>query len=330
MTTYKEAGVDIQAGDEAVKKIKSKVKSTFSNNVLLDIGGFGGAFKFPSEEYEEPILVSSVDGVGTKLKIAFMSAVHDTIGQCLVNHCTNDILVLGAKPLFFLDYFATDKLRTDVFESVVSGLSKACIENSCSLIGGETAEMPGFYQENEYDMSGTVVGVVDRKNLLSNRKVESGDVILGLPSTGLHTNGYSLARKVLLDKYKIDEFIPSLNCTISEALLAIHKSYLNILSPIINNPDLHALSHITGGGIIGNISRVIEKNQNITIDWDAWDRPEIFNLIQKEGSVPEDDIRTSMNLGIGLVLIVSKEKVNIFEDYFKSQDEPYYLIGNIT
>ena len=329
MTTYKEAGVDIEAGDQAVKKIKNKVKSTFSKNVLLDIGGFGGAFKFPKDEYDEPILVSSVDGVGTKLKIAFLSGIHDTIGQCLVNHCTNDILVLGAKPLFFLDYFATDHLQTNVFESVVDGLSKACIENNCSLIGGETAEMPGFYKKNEYDISGTVIGVVDKKNMLSNRLVEKGDILIGLPSTGLHTNGYSLARKVLLDNFQIDEFIPDLNSTIAESLLSIHKSYLNILSPILNDPDLHALSHITGGGIVGNTSRVVNNSQSIKIDWTSWERPEIFNLIQNVGNVPENDIRKSMNLGIGLILIVSKNSLIRFENHFKSINEPYSIIGHI-
>ena len=329
MTTYKEAGVDIEAGDQAVKKIKNKVKSTFSKNVLLDIGGFGGAFKFPKDEYDEPILVSSVDGVGTKLKIAFLSGIHNTIGQCLVNHCTNDILVLGAKPLFFLDYFATDHLQTNVFESVVDGLSKACIENNCSLIGGETAEMPGFYKKNEYDISGTVIGVVDKKNMLSNRLVEKGDILIGLPSTGLHTNGYSLARKVLLDNFQIDEFIPDLNSTIAESLLSIHKSYLTILSPILNDPDLHALSHITGGGIVGNTSRVVNNSQSIKIDWTSWERPEIFNLIQNAGNVPEKDIRKSMNLGIGLILIVSKNSLIRFENHFKSMNEPYSIIGHI-
>ena len=329
MTTYKEAGVDIEAGDKAVKKIKNKVKSTFNKNVLLDIGGFGGAFKFPKDDYDEPILVSSVDGVGTKLKIAFLSNLHNTIGQCLVNHCTNDILVLGAKPLFFLDYFATDHLRTDVFESVVDGLSQACIENNCSLIGGETAEMPGFYKENEYDISGTVIGVVDKKNMLSNRNVEDGDVLIGLPSTGLHTNGYSLARKVLLDKFKIDEYIPELDCTIAESLLSIHKSYLNILSPILNNNNLHALAHITGGGIVGNTSRVVGQNQTIKIDWSSWKRPEIFNLIQNIGQVPEDDIRRSMNLGIGLILIIKPEGLSEIQSHLESIGETCIELGRV-
>ena len=329
MTTYKESGVDIAAGEEAVKKIKNEVKKTFNKNVLLDIGGFGGAFNFPANEYKDPILVSSVDGVGTKLKIAFLSNVHDTIGQCLVNHCTNDILVLGAKPLFFLDYFATDHLKTDVLKSVVKGLSKACIENDCALIGGETAEMPGFYKKNEYDISGTVVGVLDKKNLLSNRQVQKGDILLGLESTGLHTNGYSLARNVLLNKFKIDDYIKDLGCTVAESLLAIHKSYLKPLLPILNNENLHALSHITGGGIIANTKRVINKNNEIFIDWESWERPSIFNIIQDIGNVPEYDMRESMNLGIGMIMIIDSNNLSFFEDHLKSVNQSYKIIGNI-
>ena len=329
MTTYKESGVDIAAGEEAVKKIKNDVKKTFNKNVLLDIGGFGGAFNFPVNEYKKPILVSSVDGVGTKLKIAFLSNVHDTIGQCLVNHCTNDILVLGAKPLFFLDYFATDQLKTDVFQSVVKGLTKACIENDCALIGGETAEMPGFYKKDEYDISGTVVGVLDKKNLLSNRQVQKGDILIGLESTGLHTNGYSLARNVLLNKFKIDDYIEDLGCTVAESLLAIHKSYLQPLLPIINNENLHALSHVTGGGIIANTLRVIDKKNEIFIDWDSWERPPIFKLIQDIGNVPEYDMRESMNLGIGMIMIIDSNNLSFFENHLNSVNQSYKIIGNI-
>ena len=200
MTTYKEAGVDIEAADKALEKIKSNVKKTFNKNVLTNLGSFGACYKFPKDEYDSPVLVSSADGVGTKLKLAFISNNHKTIGQCLINHCVNDILVMGAKPLFFLDYFGTSKLDSQIFEDVISGLSKACQENNCALIGGETAEMPGFYDDDEYDLCGTIIGAVDQKNLLSSRKVSKDDILIGLPSTGLHTNGYSLARAVLLDK----------------------------------------------------------------------------------------------------------------------------------
>ena len=205
MTTYKEAGVDIEAGDQAVKKISKLVKNTFNQNTLIDIGGFGGCYLFPKDDYNNPVLVSSADGVGTKLNLAFMQGKHDTVGQCLVNHCTNDILAIGAKPLFFLDYFAAGKLNQEVLSSVVEGLTKACIENSCVLIGGETAEMPGFYKEDEYDISGTIIGVVEKEHMMPSKKVSKGDVLYALPSTGLHTNGYSLARNVLLKEFRIDE-----------------------------------------------------------------------------------------------------------------------------
>ncbi len=234
MTTYKEAGVDIDAGTEAVSRIKKHVHSTFSKNVLTDLGGFGGCFQFPQDQYKEPVLVSSSDGVGTKLKLAFITNRHDTIGQCLVNHCTNDILAVGARPLFFLDYFAAGKLDVDVFEEVVSGLAKACRENDCALIGGETAEMPDFYKPGDYDISGTIVGVVEKSEMMPNREVNSGDMLIGLPSTGLHTNGYSLARTVLLSHYDSSDFIESLDSTVGDALLAIHKSYLPAIDCILH------------------------------------------------------------------------------------------------
>ncbi len=330
MTTYKESGVDIETGTKAVSKISKLVKSTFTANTLTEIGGFGGCFEFPKNDYDTPVLVSSADGIGTKLKIAFLANKHDTIGQCLVNHCTNDILAVGAKPLFFLDYFATAKLEVDVLESVVSGLSKACIENSCSLIGGETAEMPGFYQTGEYDMSGTIIGVVDKNNMLPNRKTKSGDVLIGLKSTGLHTNGYSLARKVLLGHFDVDDYVDQLGCTLQESLLAIHRSYLPIIEPILEKDWLISLSHITGGGIVDNTMRVIGENQNISIDWDAWEWPTIFSLIQDLGNVPTDDMRHSMNLGIGLIIIVRKENVSDLEKHLQSNNEPYYHLGTVV
>ena len=329
MTTYKDAGVDIKAGDLAVKRISSLAKSTFNANTLSDIGSFGGCYNFPKDKYKEPVLVSSADGVGTKLKIAFLSNRHNTIGQCLVNHCVNDILVIGAKPLFFLDYFAAGKLDTDILESVVSGLSKSCIENDCVLIGGETAEMPGFYNKNEYDMSGTIVGVVDRELMIPTRQVSSSDILVGLPSTGLHTNGYSLARKVLLENLDIDSKIPNTNTTVADGLLSIHKSYLHICDNILDKKWLTGMSHITGGGIVNNTKRVINDNQSIEINWNAWERPEIFNAIQELGNVPEDDMRESMNLGIGLILIVSKNSLDDCISHLQSLNEPYYILGQV-
>jgi len=329
MTTYKEAGVDIDAGTEAVSRIKKHVRSTFSENVLTDLGGFGGCFQFPQDKYKEPVLVSSADGVGTKLKLAFLTNRHDTIGQCLVNHCTNDILAVGARPLFFLDYFAAGKLNVDVFEEVVSGLAKACKENDCALIGGETAEMPDFYKPGDYDISGTIIGVAEKGELMPNRGVNTGNILIGLPSTGLHTNGYSLARKVLLDHYDIGDFVESLGSTIGDALLAIHKSYLPAMDGILHENWLVGISHITGGGIVDNTKRILGENQDLEIDWSCWERPPIFKLIQELGNVPEDDMRHSMNLGIGLIIIVKPEGLSALQTHLASQGEPYIQLGAV-
>ena len=329
MTTYKEAGVDIDAADKAVDNIKDLVKNTFNKNVLSNLGSFGACYKFPKNDYNNPILVSSADGVGTKLKVAFLSGNHKTIGQCLVNHCVNDILVMGAKPLFFLDYFATGKLDNSVFNDVVFGLSKACKENGTALIGGETAEMPGFYPDEEYDLCGTVVGVVDGDNLLSDRKTNKGDILIGLPSTGLHTNGYSLARKVLLDKFSINEHVQEIASTISESLLSVHKSYLNVLSDSLDQNWLLGLSHITGGGLEGNTYRILPDNQKLLIDWDVWEWPSIFKLIQNVGNVPTSDMKRSFNLGIGMVMIVKKDSLSIAENYLKEKKQDFYVLGEI-
>jgi len=329
MTTYKEAGVDIDAGTEAVSRIKKHVRSTFNSNVLTDLGGFGGCFQFPQDRYKAPVLVSSADGVGTKLKLAFLTGRHDTIGQCLVNHCTNDILAVGARPLFFLDYFAAGKLEVDVFEEVVSGLAKACRENDCALIGGETAEMPDFYKIGDYDISGTIIGVAEKDEMMPNRGVNSGDILIGLPSTGLHTNGYSLARKVLLDHYDCSDFVESLGSTVGDALLAIHKSYLPAMDGILHENWLVGISHITGGGIVDNTKRILGEGQDLEIDWNCWERPPIFKLIQELGNVPEDDMRHSMNLGIGLIVIVKSEGLSTLQTHLASQGEPYFQLGTV-
>jgi len=327
--TYKDAGVDIDAGIEAVKRIKDSVKSTFTENVLTDIGSFGGCFQFPKDKYETPVLVSSADGVGTKLKIAILSNKHSTVGQCLVNHCVNDILALGAQPLFFLDYFACGKLNVDVFEDVVKGFSVACRENSCVLIGGETAEMPDFYKFGDYDMSGTIVGVVDKANLLTKRKTSSGDVLIGLPSTGLHTNGYSLARKVLLSHYDVDDYVDQLDNTLGAELLSIHKSYLPVVKDIIHKDWLTGISHITGGGIFGNTKRILQDGQEIELNWDAWEWLPIFKLIQKLGNVPTSDMRKSMNLGIGMILIVKPQGLSQIVKHLNEINEHYIRLGTV-
>ncbi|MBI3194670.1 MAG: phosphoribosylformylglycinamidine cyclo-ligase [Ignavibacteriae bacterium] len=327
MATYKQAGVNIEVGDAFVRRIKSNVRSTFSKSVLTDIGAFGAFYDASFKQYKSPVLVSSTDGVGTKLKIAVMMNKHDTIGQDLVNHCVNDIAVCGATPLFFLDYFAVGKLKINVAEKVVSGLVKACKENNCSLVGGETAEMPGIYKKEDYDLAGTIVGVVERKNILTGKKVRAGDILIGLPSTGLHTKGYSLARIILLKKFSVDKYIPELQSSIGEALLAVHRSYLKPIQAVLQIEGVHALSHITGGGIIGNTKRVIPQSLNLSVAWNSWRRPAIFSLIQKVGKVPETDMQRTFNLGIGLIIIASKHFADNILSYLLRLNEKPFVIG---
>lgn len=328
MATYKEAGVNIEAGDNFVKSIKLLIPQTFNKYVLKNIGSFGGFFEIP-KNYKKPVLISSVDGVGTKLKIAFAMNKHDTIGQCLVNHCVNDIAVCGAKPLFFLDYFACGILKQNVAIEIIKGFVKACKENDCALIGGETAEMPSFYAENEYDISGTIVGIVEKKLLIDGSKIKKGDILLGLSSNGLHTNGYSLARKVLLSKYKLDNYIPELQMTLGEELLKIHKSYLKIIQPLLKLKLINGMAHITGGGIINNTLRIIPEGLTIKINWNCWNIPPIFEIIQKLGDVPQEDMRQTFNLGIGLVLIVSNKNVAKVITILKRFNENTYIIGEV-
>jgi len=324
---YKTSGVNIQAGDETVSRIKDYAKSTFNKNVLTGIGHFGAFYEFDKNEFENPVLVSSVDGVGTKLKVAFMMDKHDTVGQDLVNHCINDIAVCGAKPLYFMDYLAFGKLFPDKAEQIIKGFSIACKENNVALIGGETAEMPGLYSEDEYDISGTIVGVVEKEEIIDGSKVKKGNVLLGFKSTGLHTNGYSLARKVLFEKYDVNEKVDNLELTIGEELLRIHKSYLTLISKI--KSKVNAFSHITGGGIIGNTKRVVPDKLSIKINWSAWKIPPIFELIAKTGEVPEDEMREVFNLGIGLVAIVSQDNVNEVLNICKSIQETPIEMGII-
>jgi phosphoribosylformylglycinamidine cyclo-ligase len=312
--TYKQSGVDIAAGEETVDRIKPLVKATHNEKVLSNIGLFGGFYDAEFEEYEHPVLVASTDGVGTKLKIAFMTGIHNTVGQCLVNHCVDDILACGAKPLFFLDYFATGKLNPDVTVEVISGFAKACGENGCALIGGETAEMPSMYNEGEYDVSGNIVGVVDKKKIVNGSKIEKGDVMIGLSSSGLHTNGYSLARAVLFPKYKHDQYFDELGKTLGEALLAVHKSYLHSVLHLVENEILHGISHITGGGIIGNTKRILSGDRQMNIDWNSWKLPSLFCIIQSAGKISDDEMRAAFNLGIGMILVVNKNEVDkVFE-----------------
>ncbi|MBI5475066.1 MAG: phosphoribosylformylglycinamidine cyclo-ligase [Ignavibacteriae bacterium] len=328
--TYQKAGVDIDAGERLVRHIKTAVRSTFSPSVIGGIGSFGAFFDAKFKGYRSPVLVSSVDGVGTKLKIAQMVGKHDTVGQDLVNHCVNDILVCGAKPLYFLDYFATGKLDVEVARDVIDGFVKACKENECSLIGGETAEMPGFYDEDEYDLAGMIVGVVEKKKILTGKKIKAGDVLIGLPSTGLHTNGFSLARAVLLSKFSIDEKVDDLGSTLAEALLAVHRSYLKTVNAVLKNVGVHGLSHITGGGIVGNTMRIMPKGLKLAIDWNAWGRPPIFALVQKTGDVPEEDMRRAFNLGVGLVMIVAARDADAVLAVLKKRKEKWMMMGDVV
>lgn len=324
---YKTSGVNIQAGDETVSRIKEYAKSTFNKNVLTGIGHFGAFYEFDKNEFENPVLVSSVDGVGTKLKVAFMIDKHDTVGQDLVNHCINDIAVCGARPLYFMDYLAFGKLFPDKAEQIIKGFSIACKENNVALIGGETAEMPGLYSEDEYDISGTIVGVVEKEEIIDGSKVRKGDILLGFKSTGLHTNGYSLARKVLFEKYDVSAKVDDLELTIGEELLRIHKSYLNLITKI--KSKVNAFSHITGGGIVGNTKRVVPEKLSIKINWSAWKIPPIFELIAKTGEVPEDEMREVFNLGIGLIAIVSQDNVNEVLNICKTIQETPIEMGII-
>ncbi len=331
MATYKDAGVDIDAGEEAVRRIKGHVRGTFTPGVLTDIGAFGGFFALNATQYRDPVLVSSMDGVGTKLKVAQRVDRHDTVGEDLVNHCVNDIAVCGARPLFFLDYFAAGVLRPDVLEAVVKGFAKACRENGCALIGGETAEMPDLYARGEYDLAGTIVGVVERDGIVDGSAIEAGDVLLGLPSTGLHTNGYSLARKVLFDRFVAGDTPELLGGeTVAEALLRVHKSYLDAIQALIAEDLAHGFAHVTGGGLVGNTSRIVPDGLALDVRWDAWRRPGLFQLIQEVGEVPEDDMRRTFNLGVGLVVVVPEASVERALTVLGALGEPAFEVGRVV
>lgn len=328
--TYKDSGVDIKAGEELVNSIKDVVKETHNANVVSNIGGFGGLFSADFGSMKKPVLVSSVDGVGTKLIVAFKAGKYDTVGQDLVNHCVNDIAVCGAKPLFFLDYFSTGKLEQQVGFDVVKGFAKACKENGVALIGGETAEMPDIYDAGEFDLAGTIVGVVDRDQLITGEKIQKGDLLIGFKSSGLHTNGYSLARKVLFSEFEVDDKPEELTQSVGDELLQVHRSYLKIISGLKEIEGVNGFSHITGGGIVGNTKRILPEGLSLDIDWENWKRPAIFNMIQKTGNVPEEDMRETFNLGIGLIAVVSESAVEKVEGVSKDFGEDVIRIGAVS
>jgi len=321
---YKAAGVDIDAGNEIVRRIRSLARSTFTPGVLSDIGSFGGLFRLDRDRYQDPVLVSSVDGVGTKLKVAFMTGRHDTVGADLVNHCVNDILVQGAEPLFFLDYLATGRLSPVVAEQVVAGVARACRENGCALIGGETAEMPGFYADGEYDIAGFIVGIVEKSKLIDGRSVVPGDVLIGLPSTGLHTNGYSLARRVFFEAagWRVDTFVRELNAMVGDVLLAPHRSYLPLIKPFFDRQSMKGLAHVTGGGITDNLPRVLPDGCAAEIDRQAWTVPPIFRVLQQRGDITDAEMFRTFNMGIGLVIVSASREADRIINTLSRAGEP--------
>ncbi len=320
---YRQSGVDIDAGNETVRRIRSLARGTFTPGVLSEIGSFGGLFALDTANLREPVLVSSADGVGTKLKVAFMTGRHDTIGADLVNHCVNDILVQGATPLFFLDYLATGRLSPDVAEQVVAGVARGCRENGCALIGGETAEMPGFYADGEYDIAGFIVGVVDRQAIIDGRGITPGDVLIGLPSSGLHTNGYSLARRVLFDVAGLSptDVPPELGMSVGDALLTTHRSYLQSVSRLLDAGLVKGMAHITGGGITENLPRVLPEGCEAVIERGTWTVHPIFTLLQKAGSIPESEMFRAFNMGIGLILVCAPSDAELVLQTLQSAGE---------
>jgi phosphoribosylformylglycinamidine cyclo-ligase len=329
--TYAEAGVDIAAGDRAKQRIKYLAQRTFTRNVLGEIGGFGGLFRLDGK-YQEPVLVSSADGVGTKLKVAFQLGIHHTVGADLVNHCVNDIAVQGATPLFFLDYLATGRLDGEVAEKIVSGLSDACRANGCALIGGETAQMPGFYADGEYDLAGFIVGVVEREKLITGARIRPGDVLLGFPSTGLHTNGYSLARKLFFEvaKYKPEQYVNALKEKAGAALMKTHKSYLSLIRKLAASDYAAGLAHITGGGITENLPRILPKAVSAHIELGSWPIPPIFEHLQQLGSVEQEEMLRTFNMGIGLIAAVPAERFKRCKSMLDRAGEKSYVIGRIV
>ena len=330
--TYKQAGVDIEAADSLNKRIAPIVRSTFSPDVLQDIGLFGGLFRLDTDRFAEPVLVSSVDGVGTKLKIAFTTGRHDTIGIDLVSHCVNDILMQGAEPLFFLDYLATGKLEVDVAEQVVSGLAEGCRRAGCSLIGGETAEMPGFYNTGEYDLAGTIVGVVDKGKIIDGSGITEGDPIIGLKSSGLHTNGYSLVRKLFLDsgRYSLDDRVELLGRALADELLEPHRCYAKPVRKVLDRIAVSGMAHITGGGLTGNIPRILPETLDAEVDPGSWEPLMIFQLIQRDGDIAPAEMLKTFNMGVGMVLIVSPDDEAAALDILGAEGEEAWRIGRVV
>lgn len=328
---YKSSGVNIDAGNETVRRIRGLARATFTPGVLSEIGSFGGLFSLGTE-WRNPVLVSSADGVGTKLKLAFMTGRHDTIGVDLVNHCVNDILVQGAVPLFFLDYLATGALSPDVAEQIVRGLARACQANGCALLGGETAEMPGFYAAGEYDVVGFIVGAVERDILITGRTIADGDVLIGVPSSGLHTNGYSLARRIVFDHLalRVDQHVAELGETVGDALLRPHRSYLPLVRPLLSTGHIKGMAHITGGGVTDNLPRILPAGTRARIERTAWTVPSLFRWLGESGGVPEEDQWRSFNMGVGLILAVAPSQADaLLQSLHQEGERGACIVGGI-
>lgn len=326
---YADAGVSIARAQRAKKRIRELARRTFTRGVVAGIGSFGAMFALERNRYREPVLVASADGVGTKLKIASLARIHTTVGADLVNHCVNDITVQGARPLFFMDYFAAGRLDRRVVADVIVGISRACRAVGCALVGGETAEMPGVYAGGDYDLAGFIVGIVERRKILDGSAVRPGDILLGLPSTGLHTNGYSLARKLLFDvaRLRVSSYVKELGTTVGRELLKPHRCYWSLLAPLVERGSLRALAHITGGGLTDNLPRVLPKNCRAVIELASWPVLPIFRYLEKLGKVPRDEMLRTFNLGIGMVAIVSPRELALVEAYFRRRRERGYRIG---
>ncbi|WP_024831505.1 phosphoribosylformylglycinamidine cyclo-ligase [Ruminiclostridium josui] len=331
MTTYREAGVDVEAGYEAVRLMKNHVKRTFRPEVMTELGGFGGLFSLDKSKYEQPVLVSGTDGVGTKLKIAFLTDKHDTVGIDCVAMCVNDVVCSGAEPLFFLDYVAVGKNYPEKVAQIVKGVADGCEMSGCSLIGGETAEMPGFYPVDEYDLAGFTVGIVDKNKIIDGKKIKAGDKLIGLPSSGIHSNGYSLVRKLINPtENNLKEYVEKLGCTLGEELLKPTKIYVKVILDLIEKYEIKGISHITGGGFIENIPRMIPKGLRVKIQKGSWPVLPIFDLLRDLGNMADKDNFNTFNMGIGMVLAVDEQKADEIISYLDSKGEKAYLIGSVT
>jgi phosphoribosylformylglycinamidine cyclo-ligase len=329
--SYRDAGVDIDAATRAMGGIREMIRSTRTPDTLSDLGSFGGLYRVP-REMGAPVLVASTDGVGTKLKLAFLSGRHGTVGEDLVNHCVNDILVQGARPLFFLDYIGMGRLEEGTVEALVGGITRGCIANGCALLGGETAEMPDFYAPGEYDLAGTVVGVVEESKVLDGSSIAGGDVVIGLASSGLHTNGYSLARRIVFERLRlgIDDPFPGEDGTVADVLLRVHRSYLRSIEPLLERGQIHGLAHITGGGLLDNIPRVLPEGLSARIETASWDVPNVFRVLQREGGVEQREMYRAFNMGVGMIAVVRASQADSVLDALAEAGEMAWVAGEIV